>query len=311
MSSVTPPGPPSNHLTIAIVGNDALIAALPARPIQFAHACQEAGFDLVLPESWGDELVAESVLRKLEDRRGNPAVLCACPFVRERLLASGVELAPLLINTVAPPIAVARYVRALFGNRVAHLAYVGDCPAASAPDYDAHHGTIDFLRYLRDRGVDLLSQPTVFDAILPPDRRRFISLPGGCPTPEALWLQSDRRALVGLHSAGAEFAIELAEQLLAREPVLIDVAPLFGCVCSGVTATTPDQNARVAVMSLEPPRAGGPVVDSEVVPSLDEPIRPRRGGGGGQGGAPPVNGGPEPNVPGRPPVAVTPPRALT
>src|SRR5262245_48336476 len=141
MSSVTPSEQPSNRLSIAIVGNDALIEALPARPIQFAHACRAAGFDLVLPESWGDELVAETALRELKRRGGGPAVFCACPLVRERLLASGVELAPLLINTVAPSVAAARYARALYGDRVAHIAFVGDCPAADSPEYDAHHRT--------------------------------------------------------------------------------------------------------------------------------------------------------------------------
>jgi hypothetical protein len=273
MPPVTPGEQPSDKLAIAVVGNDALIEALPARPIQFAHACRAAGFDLVLPESWGDELVAATALRSLEERGGHPAVLCACPIVRERLVASGTELAPLLVNTVAPPVAVARYVRALYGTRIGQLAYIGDCPAAGTPEYDVRYRTTDFLGLLAGVGIDLLDQPTVFDAVLPPDRRRFLSLPGGCPAPEVLWERSNQRALVTLGHGGEEFSIELAQQLLARRAVLIDVATALGCMCSGVTARTRGENARVAIMSLEPPRSREPVVELDLAVPLEEPVR--------------------------------------
>ena len=72
-------------LAIVVIGTDTLIEALPARPIQLAHACGALGFDLAIPLSWGDELVAEAALRALEARPG-PAVLCTCPLVRRRLL---------------------------------------------------------------------------------------------------------------------------------------------------------------------------------------------------------------------------------
>ncbi len=264
-----PADQPSHALSIAIVGNDALIEALPARPIQFAHACRAAGFDVVLPESWGDELVADATLRKLESLNGDPAVFCSCPIVRERLLASGSDLDPLLIMMVAPPVAVARYARVLYGARVGYLAYIGDCPAARSPDFDVQFHTRDFLEELRRAGIDALDQPMVFDAVLPPDRRRFVSLPGGCPSAEMLWQRCHGRALVGLELD--DLAIELAQHLLARQSVLVDVAAALGCHCSGVTAKTRGRNARVAVMSLEPPRTSSPVVDSSAISSLEVP----------------------------------------
>src|SRR5438105_7962686 len=91
---------------IAILGNDALIAVAPATAIQLAHACLASGFDFAVPESWGDELVATETLRQLERRRGEPAILCACPHVASRLLAAGSDLAPFLVSIVAPPVAV-------------------------------------------------------------------------------------------------------------------------------------------------------------------------------------------------------------
>src|SRR3972149_2302342 len=59
-----------DRLTILVVGNDTVIEALPARPIQLAHACGRAGFDLVVPLSWGDQLVAEAARAAAACRQG-------------------------------------------------------------------------------------------------------------------------------------------------------------------------------------------------------------------------------------------------
>ena len=48
-----------------IFGNDAVVAARPASPGQLANACRAAGFDMVVPPSWGDELVAVALLDRL------------------------------------------------------------------------------------------------------------------------------------------------------------------------------------------------------------------------------------------------------
>src|SRR5262245_26547973 len=102
--SLPSPHPERSALpSIAIVGNDALLAAAPATPIQLAHACRASGFDVAIPASWGDELIAAEVLRQLPSRDEEPAVLCSCPHVASRLLAAGSDLAPFLISLVAPP----------------------------------------------------------------------------------------------------------------------------------------------------------------------------------------------------------------
>lgn len=227
---------------------------------------------MALPASWGDELLAEATLRKLETSSGRPAVVCSCPMVRHRLLGSGQELSPLIVSTVAPSVAAGRYVRALLGPRLAFLAYVGSCPSANDKVFDAHYRPAEFLDRLREQRIDLLQQPEVFEAVLPPDRRRHVSLPGGCPTADALALRSHERSLVTLE--GDDIALELAQHLLTRQPVLVDLAPALGCACSGVTPRTLGSSARVAVMSLEPPRATSAVVDPALTPSLDVPVGP-------------------------------------
>ena len=39
--------------SIVILGTDAILAALPATPIQLAHACLRIGYQHVVPASWG------------------------------------------------------------------------------------------------------------------------------------------------------------------------------------------------------------------------------------------------------------------
>jgi iron only hydrogenase large subunit-like protein len=115
---------------VVIIGNDAVLAAAPATPVQIAHACLRRGFTVAVPASWGDELVAAEAVRRLASRERGPAVMCVCPFVRSRLLAPGPDLAPFLVSLVSPPVATARYLRAVYGEHGVHITYIGGCPSA-------------------------------------------------------------------------------------------------------------------------------------------------------------------------------------
>lgn len=292
---------PPETLAVLVVGTDTLIEALPARPIQLAHACGALGFDLVIPLSWGDELVAEAALRSLEARSSGPSVLCSCPLVRERLLQSGADLESALVSLTPSPIAVARHLRATIGDRLGSLSFVGRCPGATTPEYDVAYSPPALFTILKDRGIELEKQPVTYLDRLPPDRRRYVSLPGGCPAPEHLWQRCNEMTLVEVESS--DLAIELAQHLISPLPVLVDVAAALGCHCCGVTPSTADFSVRVAVASLEPPRSLTPVVTDSVVPDLvvsigdrGQSLRDRRYDGLGSME--------------RPPMAVTPPSAL-
>src|SRR3954469_21471857 len=108
----TPPTAPST-VPIAIIGTDAVLAASPSTPVQLAHACLRAGFANVVPASWGDELIAAAALRRMPQFGTGPAIQCSCPIVAHRLLSVGGDLRAALIGLVPPPVAIARYVRAL------------------------------------------------------------------------------------------------------------------------------------------------------------------------------------------------------
>lgn len=268
--------PDSRPSSVVVLGADAVLAALPATPVQLAHACRALGYDVALPASWGDEVVAGACLEQLPDFGDGPAILCSCPLVVERLTRSGEELAPFMMSLVAPPVAAARYVRALYGKRPVRITYAGSCPSASDSSIDARIAPTELLLAFEERRIVLAAQPEYFESVLPPDRRRYDSIPGGAPAPERLHEVDAERALAEVSCADNEIALEIAQRLVACERELIDLAPRMGCACSGALAIGAPAAARVRLAALEPPRAHAPVLDPSIhidvtLPSRAEP----------------------------------------
>ena len=258
-------------MPIVILGTDAVLAALPATPVQLAHACLRAGFANVIPASWGDEIVATAVLRRLGPFGDGPAIQCSCPFVAHRLLAVGADLRPLLLPVVPPPVAIARYVRALSPSTPTRITYVGACPGAVDESIDIRMTPEALISMLAERQIELQAQPRVFESIIPPDRRRYRSMPGGVPTAEALWAEQRSRSLVEV--SGEDFVAEISQMVLSRENVLIDPSVALGCACSGAVGADASIEGRHRVMSLEPPRAAVPVVPEDKTRiELDLPV---------------------------------------
>ena len=264
------PTPPPSRPSFALLGADAFLAARPATPVQLMHACTRWGYDAAIPATWGDELIAERCIERLAERTLGPAVFCACSYVRDRLLAPGPDLAPFMLSFVAPPVAAARYLRQLYAGRPIDITYVGACPSADDEAIDRQVAPKAFFAELRGQGIILSQQPTVFNSMFAPDRRRCLSQPGGLPTPQLLERQSMPSELVEV--AGFEYAAELAQHLILSEPVLIDLATRSGCACSGAAVGIPPTEARSSVVSLEPPRSAQPIVEHDVEVPVDLPI---------------------------------------
>ena len=284
---------------IVILGTDAVLAALPATPVQLAHACLRAGFASVIPASWGDELIAAAVLNRLPQFGNGPAIQCSCPIVAHRLLAVGGDLRPAMLSLVPPPVALARYVRKIARPARARITYVGACPGAVDASIDIRMSPESLISMLAERDIVLEEQPRVFESIIPPDRRRFRSQPGGVPAADALWSELGSRTLVEID--GEDFVTEVAQHLLTGKNVLIDASTRLGCACAGAVGGATD--ARAQVVALEPPRASSAVVDES--PSIDlelpVPAAPRT----------PVDVVAVPPQPAPPPVATTtPPHAV-
>ena len=75
---------PVMPMKIAIFGTDSLLAAHPVNWVQLTHACRKAGFDFLVPVSWGEELIAAHVGRQMADS-ATTSVMSSCPLVAERL----------------------------------------------------------------------------------------------------------------------------------------------------------------------------------------------------------------------------------
>jgi len=260
----------SQTVPVVVLGTDALLAAAPYTAVQLAHACLQAGYASVVPASWGDELVAAAVLRRLPSFGHGPAIQCSCPIVAHRLLTTGGDLRPVMLPLVSPPVALARYLRAVSHPTRVRITYVGGCPGATDESIDIRMSPETLIGMLAERQIVLDDQPRVFESIIPPDRRRYFSQPGGVPSAERLWTDLVSRALVDVESD--DFVSEIAQHLLAGEQVLMDVAPRLGCLCSGAVSGTPAREARVAVVTLEPPRSTAPVVEEQTPLDLDLPI---------------------------------------
>ena len=260
----------SQTVPVVVLGTDALLAATPYTAVQLAHACLQAGYASVVPASWGDELVAAAVLRRLPSFGHGPAIQCSCPIVAHRLLTTGGDLRPVMLPLVSPPVALARYVRAVSHPTRVRITYVGGCPGAVDDSIDIRMSPETLIGMLAERQIVLDDQPRVFESIIPPDRRRYFSQPGGVPSAERLWTDLGARALVDVESD--DFVSEIADHLLAGEHVLMDVAPRLGCLCSGAIAGTPPREARAGVVSLEPPRSTAPVIEEQAPLNLDLPI---------------------------------------
>ncbi len=288
----------SRPSSVVVLGADVVLAALPATPVQLAHACRALGYDVVFPASWGDEVVAGSCLERLHEFGDAPVILCSCPLVSERLNRSGEELAPFTMNLVSPPVAAARYLRALYGERPVRITYAGSCPGAADPSIDARLSAAELLLAFEERGIVPTAQPMYFESVLPPDRRRYDSIPGGAPAAERLHEVDARRTLTELNCEDDDIALEIVQRLVSRERELLDLAPRMGCACSGALALGAPSAARTRLTALEPPRANAPVLDPSIhvdaaLPSSAEPAGSPRYGAARTGQSAPLD---EPRV---------------
>ena len=197
-------------------------------------------------------------------------VQCSCPYVARRLATHGDSIAPLLLSFVSPPVATAQYLRAAYAPTSLRITYAGGCPSAANESIDVWWSVDELMSTLAERGVPASTQPTEFDSVIPPDRRRYFSDPGGVPSRSALRHLPTPVELVELQ--GGDVVIDLAQQLLSTSRTLIDLALPLGCCCSGVVGPVSAEVARARVREQEPPRALSPVVDHTLRIALDAPV---------------------------------------
>jgi hypothetical protein len=239
-------------LDVVVLGNDALLAARPASPLQLERAVRRAGYDFVVPASWGEEAVAARVGAVARERQ-EPIVPAHCPFVAE-CLRRVPGMKERCLEGVSPPVAAARLVRLLLKGRDVSLTYVGDCPGAALGGYDRLFAPDVFVAWLRDTGLAPERQLPYLENVLPSNRARFCSLPGGIPDPT--WLQYQ-----GLELREAA-PVTVLVALQSGRPDIVDLQPACGCACA---------RQRDLLSSLEPPPSSEPIVS----PGLDLQLEDR------------------------------------
>jgi hypothetical protein len=236
---------------VAIIGSDTLLAARPADPLQLTRACLAAGFDFVVPVSWGEELIANDLADQVSRTSpGGSAVAATCPLAVEALQSTPLRTS--VLGTVSPPVAAARYMRAVLTPRRVHATYVGACPGAADAEIDVHCLPQVLFAKLVDSGIDAAHQPRHLDGRLPPERARYASLPGGIP--EAQWLRTSLGVRV---TEAAPITLDVVDQLYPGETLLFDISRACRCICA---------EDRAAIARLEPPRANKPVISDTSVP---------------------------------------------
>jgi hypothetical protein len=247
-----------------VLGNDAVVAARPAQPAQLTHACRAAGFDVVVPPSWGDELVAGEFIERLSGCGDRTAIGCACPKVRALLARQQNSDTALRVDITAPPVAVARYLRLVYGNATM-ITYVGECPSADDPSINARFSPLGFFASLHRQGISLTEQPNAVTDSEQARWQRYRSIPGGFPA--LRWLA---RAPVDrvMREADAQIGRTGAWPTTKRSNVLVDLADAVGCVCGGGRATI-EQTEPVRAMS--PVIVAPPDLDLRVASSLAPP----------------------------------------
>jgi hypothetical protein len=231
------------------------------------HAALAAGFDSVVPASLGDELVAGETLRLAQLRGRRPVVQCACPFALSQLCKREANLADVTIAVAPAAVALARALR-LDRPEPPHITYIGACPGAEDPAIDLQVMPDAFLRGLERKGIVLPAQPDVFTDRLPPDRRRYVSLPGGAPRPDVVEAVL-RRNVVAL-GGRMNPLLAVADALFDGGVTMIDPAGAYHCACAGADAGRSVADGRAAMARMEPARAMAPIF--EAPPWLD--LRP-------------------------------------
>jgi hypothetical protein len=126
----------------------------------------------------------------------------------------------------------------------------------------------ELLIAISSRGIDVAAQPTVFEDIIPPDRRRHFSTAAGTPDMQRLW---EAAAFRVSQPVDIDLSIGVAQLLLTDDRVLIDMAPLVGCVCRV------DSGDPTAVLRSPSPIVRDGVIDVGRSPPAmpDKPVDPR------------------------------------
>ena len=251
---------------VLILSPEAVAFFYPASPEQVVNACYAAGFRAVHRGVLGDELVAAEYLRLWQEENWGTLVRSTDPVVVDTIRGQYPELVPYLAPVAIPPVAEARYLRALYGANL-DIVYAGVTPAAGHPELDAAVTFADLAQIFKLRGVNVLEQPGWFLRI-PEERRRHLSVAGGLPLSLVSEGPKGRRFLK-LRGLEALPALARAVAVDRLELGFVDLLSYEGLLGHPLAGPREEYFWRRELMaSIEPPRSPEPVVSGAVVASV-------------------------------------------
>ena len=262
---------------ILILSPEAAAHFYPATPEQVINACYAAGFRSVTRGVIGDELVAAEYLKIWADEPWGTLIRSTDPVVVDAVRTQYPELVPYLAPVTMPPIAEARYLRALYGSGQ-RIAYAGICPPVHASDLDAAITFSDLEQLFRIRGVTVPEQPVLFERV-PEERRRYLSTAGGLPLELLEESRYSSRRFRKIRGLDALRAVARAVAVDRIDLGFVDILSNEGGLDHPLSGPREELYwRRELVASTEAPRSRFPVVDSAVVASVGATftIKPRR-----------------------------------
>lgn len=262
---------------VLILGTEVAAHFHPATPEQVINACYAAGFRSVYRGVIGDELVAGEYLRLWYDDSWGTMLRSTDPVVVETVVSDYPELVPYLAPITYPPVAEARYLRALYGPGL-KVVYAGVCPPANSQELDAGITFMDLEQLLKLRGVSVLEQNQYFTRI-PEERRRHLSAAGGLPLAMLEEVRQSSARFRKVRGLDALAAISHAVTVDRLDLGFVDILSYEGALDHPLSG--PREQffwRRTVVQKSEPPRSRVPVVDEGVSASVGATftIQPRR-----------------------------------
>jgi len=177
------------------------------------------------------------------------------------------ELIPYLAPVTTPPVAEARYLRSLVGKEL-RVVYAGPWSVSGVNSLDATLTFQELDQLFRIRGVDVMSQPTVFSRV-PMERRRHMSTAGGFPS---AWLLPGGPGVPRLHRIRGLDGLAALARAVAHERLDLGFVDLLSCEggLDHPTAGPKDMLLwrRTLVQNAEPARSHFPVTDPAVRTSV-------------------------------------------
>lgn len=262
---------------VLILSAEAAAHFYPATPEQVVNGCYAAGFGRVTRGVLGDELVAMEYLKLWEDDSWGTMIRSTDPVLVDTIRSEYPELVPFLAPVTVPPVAEARYLRALYGDEL-EIVYAGICPPAGRPELNAAITFRDLEQLLKLRGVNPLTQPDYF-ARVPEERRRYVSAAGGLPLAMLEEVRHASRRFKKMRGLDELKALSRAIAVDRLDLGFVDILSHEGELDHPLSGPPEELYWRRALVeSTEPPRSRYPVVDRAVVASYGATfdIHPRR-----------------------------------